>query len=62
MTNFRRGGSGHDLYIVWEINSDIDDYIYNFIVKLSDEDAAPKITGMIIDLDEKDLIESVRTY
>ncbi len=25
MTNFRRYGSGHDLYIVWEINSDIDD-------------------------------------
>ena len=42
--------------------SKIGDFIYNYIVKLSNEDDAPKITGMIIDLDEKDLIESVRTY
>lgn len=37
----------------------IGDYIYNFIEKLSSAEDAPKITGMIIDLDEKDLIESV---
>jgi len=40
----------------------IGDFIYNYIEKLSSVDDAPKITGMIIDLDEKDLIESVRTY
>lgn len=40
----------------------IGDFIYNYIEKLSSADDAPKITGMIIDLDEKDLIESVRTY
>lgn len=37
----------------------IGDFIYNYIEKLSSPDDAPKITGMIIDLDEKDLIESV---
>ena len=37
----------------------IGDFIYNYIEKLSSADDAPKITGMIIDLDEKDLIESV---
>lgn len=37
----------------------IGDFIYNYIEKLSSSDDAPKITGMIIDLDEKDLIESV---
>ena len=42
--------------------SRIGDYVYNYIVKLSSEEDAPKITGMIIDLEEKDLIESVRTY
>ena len=31
-------------------------------MELSNEDDAPKITSMIIDLEEKDLIESVRTY
>ena len=37
----------------------IGDFIYTYVEKLSSADDAPKITGMIIDLDEKDLIESV---
>jgi len=39
----------------------IGDFIYTYIEKLSDENSAPKITGMIIDLSEQDLIESVKT-
>jgi hypothetical protein len=35
-----------------ERKSAIGDFIYNYIVKLSSEDDAPKITGMIIDLPE----------
>ena len=44
-----------------EKKSTIGDFIYNYIVKLSSEDDAPKITGMIIDLPEQDLIDSVKT-
>lgn len=39
----------------------IGDFIYTSIEKLSDAESAPKITGMIIDLSEQDLIESVKT-
>jgi len=44
-----------------EKKSSIGDFIYNYIVKLSSEEDAPKITGMIIDLPEHDLIDAVKT-
>jgi len=39
----------------------IGDFIYPFVVSHSNDESAPKITGMIIDLDESDLRESVST-
>ena len=39
----------------------IGDFIYTYIEQLTVEILAAKITGMIIDLSEQDLIESVKT-
>lgn len=37
----------------------IGDFIYTHVEKFSDNESAPKITGMIIDLSEQDIIQSV---
>ncbi len=42
--------------------SKIGDFIYQYVVKLSSPDNAPKITGMIIDLEEADLVGAVKDY
>lgn len=41
--------------------SSIGDFIFTYIAKLSSEADAPKITGMIIDLSEEDLVQSIKT-
>lgn len=40
----------------------IGDIIYSRVQDLSGEEQAPKITGMIIDLPESDLIGAIRAY
>lgn len=45
-----------------EKKSKIGDFIYQYVVKLSNPENAPKITGMIIDLQEADLVEAVKDY
>ena len=39
----------------------IGDLIYNYIERLTNEDMAPKITGMILDLEEKDLQDAIKS-
>lgn len=39
----------------------IGEFIYSYVEKLSNDDQAPKITGMILDLDFSELLDSIKT-
>lgn len=41
---------------------DIGDKIYRYVEMLTDQDAAPKVTGMILDLEFKYIMQAVCNY
>ena len=47
---------------VEEKKSMVGDIIYDYVEELTDEEKAPRITGMIIDLNEEEMIQAIRDY